>query len=56
MLTKNHVIKKYVEVDAQLHEFLNSALDGGNWSTSLPDYFKSGGWVGHTDGLDAVAN
>jgi len=26
-------------VDVQLHEFLNSALDGGEWSASRPGRF-----------------
>ena len=28
--------KVHLEIDVQLHTFLNSALDGGEWSASLP--------------------
>jgi hypothetical protein len=45
----------------QLHSFLNSAVDGGEWAASDPGRaFPSGertpdtgGWVGHRPGLDA---
>jgi hypothetical protein len=46
----------------QTHVFLNSALDGGEWSASRPDRFTPGeiapgthwigGWVGPRAGLD----
>jgi hypothetical protein len=51
-------------VEVQLHAFLTSALDGGEWSTSRPDRFTPGerapgthwigGWVGSRAVLDAV--
>jgi hypothetical protein len=44
--------------------FLTSALDGGEWSISLPCRFipadtgpctrRVGGWMGHTAGLDVM--
>jgi hypothetical protein len=47
-----------------LHEFLTSALDGGEWSASRPGHFTPrerapgthgiGGWVGPRAGPDAV--
>jgi hypothetical protein len=49
-------------VDAEIHIFLTSALDGGEWSTSRPGRFTPGerdpgthwigGWVGLRAGLD----
>jgi hypothetical protein len=51
-------------VDVQLHAFLTSALDGGEWSASRPGRFTHregtpgthwiGGWVGPRAVLDAV--
>jgi hypothetical protein len=51
-------------VEVQLHAFLTSALDGGEWSASCPGRFTPsetapsthwiGGWVGHRAVLDAV--
>jgi hypothetical protein len=35
-LTEHHAIKAYCGVDVQLHAFLTSALDGGEWSASRP--------------------
>jgi len=52
-------------VEVQLHQFLTSALDGGEWSASRPGRFSLregapgthwiGGWVGLKAGLDTVA-
>jgi len=52
-------------VEVQLHAFLTSAIDTGEWSASRPGRFSSrirvpsthriGGWVGLRVGLDAVA-
>jgi hypothetical protein len=38
-LIKYHGIKTYGGVDVWLHSFLTSALDGGEWSASLPGRF-----------------
>jgi hypothetical protein len=35
-LTKHHTIKMYEGVEVQLHVFLTSALDEGEWSDSRP--------------------
>jgi hypothetical protein len=55
----------YWGVELQLHAFLTSALDGGEWSTSRSGCFTPGeralgtrligGWVGPRAILDAVA-
>jgi hypothetical protein len=52
-------------VGAELHKFLNSALDGGEWSASrpgrfihggrAPDIYRIGGSVDTRAGLDLVA-
>jgi hypothetical protein len=52
-------------MEVELHAFLNSALDGGEWSASCPGCFTTGGralcthwtggWVGLRAGLDTVA-
>jgi hypothetical protein len=52
-------------VKVQLHVFLTSAVDGGEWSASRPGHFSTGikahgthwigGLAGITAGLDAVA-
>jgi hypothetical protein len=34
-----YAIKTYVRVEVQLHAFLTSALDGGEWSASRPGHF-----------------
>jgi hypothetical protein len=57
-------MKRYGEVDVQIHVFLISALVGGEWSVShhgrsIPDERASdtqwiGGWVGPITGLDNV--
>jgi hypothetical protein len=57
-------MKAHWGVEVQLHAFLTSALDGGEWSASRPGLFTSrertpgtrwiGGWVGPRAGLDAV--
>jgi hypothetical protein len=57
-------MKTYWGVDVQLHAFLTSAIDGGEWSVSHPCPFTPrerapgthwiGGWVGSRAGLDAV--
>jgi hypothetical protein len=54
----------YWWVEAQLHTFLTSALDGGEWSASRPGRFTPresapgasgmGGWVGPRACLDTV--
>jgi len=57
-------MKMYWGSGIQLHSFLISALDGGEWSVSRADRFTSGerahdthwieGWVDSRAGLDAV--
>jgi hypothetical protein len=57
-------MKAYWGVNIQIHIFLTSALDGGEWSASRPFRFTPGkrapgthwigGWVGPTAGLDNV--
>jgi hypothetical protein len=52
-------------VEVEIHEFLTSSLDGGEWLVSSlsrfnrkkisPDTHWIGGWVGHRVGIDAVA-
>jgi len=77
-LTKHHAIMMYVcfhlaprredngGMEVQLHAFLTSALDSGEWSASRAGYFTPapvrspgthwiGGWVGLRTILDAVA-
>jgi len=54
----------YWGVEVQIHAFLTSALDGGEWSAFRPGRFTSseiargthwiGGWVGPRAVLDAV--
>jgi hypothetical protein len=41
--TKYHTMKTLRRVEVQLHTFLNSALDGGNWSASRFRRFNQGG-------------
>jgi hypothetical protein len=52
-------------METQLHAFLTSALDGGEWSATQPVRFTpgerappgthwTGGWVGPRAGLDTV--
>jgi hypothetical protein len=63
-LTKHHAMKTYWGVEVYLHEFLAPALDGGEWSASLPGLLTPrerapgshwiGGWVGPRAVLDAV--
>ena len=36
-----HAMKAYGAVAVQSHQFLNSTLDGGEWSTSPPGRFTS---------------
>jgi hypothetical protein len=58
-------MKRYWGVEVQLHAFLTSELDGGEWSASRPGRFTPrerapgthwiGGWVGPRADLDAVA-
>ena len=38
-LSKYRVVKKYREVDVQLHIFLSSALVGSDWLVSRPGRF-----------------
>jgi hypothetical protein len=51
-LTKHHILKTYGRVEVQLHAFLTSALDGGEWSRSRPGRFIPGerasdiNWIG----------
>jgi hypothetical protein len=57
-------MKAYGGVEVQLHAFLTSALDGGEWSASRSDRFTPrerapgthwiGGWVGPRAVLDTV--
>jgi hypothetical protein len=64
-LIKHHATKTFGEMEAQLHAFLTSALDGGEWSASRPGRLIAGerapgthgigGWVGLRAGLDEVA-
>jgi hypothetical protein len=64
-LTKYFAMKKYGRVEALLHAFLTSALDGGEWSASRPARFTpreratgthwTGGWLDPRAELDAVA-
>jgi hypothetical protein len=56
-----HVLKAYWEVEIQIHAFLTSALDGGEWSASSPlpanillGTHWIGGWMGTRAGLGAV--
>lgn len=37
-----HVMKAYVELELQLHFYLTSRLDGGEWSTSRSDHLRLG--------------
>jgi hypothetical protein len=56
-------MQTYGRVEASLHAFLNSELDGHEWSESRsgrfnprerdPGTLSIGGWVGPTAGLDA---
>jgi hypothetical protein len=57
-------MKTYGGVELYLQAFLTFALDGGEWSASLPGRFTPregapdthwiGGWMGPRAGLDAV--
>jgi hypothetical protein len=38
-LSEHHTTKAYWGVEVQLHAFLTSALDGGEWSASRPGRF-----------------
>jgi hypothetical protein len=38
-LTKHHVMKTWWGIEAHLHAFLTSVLDGGDWSASRPGRF-----------------
>jgi hypothetical protein len=56
-------MKGFREVEVQLHVFLASALDGGEWTASgpypgerTPGALWTEGWAGSTAGLDAVVN
>jgi hypothetical protein len=63
-LTQHHAMKAYWGVEVYIHEFLTSALDGGEWSGSRPGRFTPrerapgthwiGGWVGRRAVLDTV--
>jgi hypothetical protein len=64
-LTKHHAMKTYWGVEVKLHAFLNSALDGGEWSASRLGHFTPGErtpgtrwigvWLGPRAVLDTVA-
>jgi len=41
-LIKHHTMKTCGGMEVQLHEFLTSALDGGDWSASPPGRFTPG--------------
>jgi hypothetical protein len=59
-------MKAYWGMEVQLHAFLTSALDEGEWSASRPGRFTPreralgthwiGGWLGPRAVLDAVVN
>jgi hypothetical protein len=61
---KYYAMKAHGAVDVEIHIFLTSALDGGEWSASLPGHFTPGerdpythwigGWVGPRASLDDV--
>jgi len=62
-LTKHHAMKMQWGVEVQLHAFLSSAIDGGEWSASRPGRFtpRKSPWYpldrwlgGPRAGLDAV--
>jgi hypothetical protein len=63
-LTEHHAMKVYWGVEVYLHAFLDSALDGGEWSVSITGRFTPservsvthwiGSWVGPSAGLDTV--
>jgi hypothetical protein len=65
ILTKHHYMKMYGGVEVQLHAFLTSPLDGGEWLTPrlgpfnpgvrAPGTHWIGGWVGPSVGMDVVA-
>jgi len=38
-LTDHHAIKAYWGVEVEIHAFLTSTLDGGEWSASRPGRF-----------------
>jgi hypothetical protein len=64
-LTKHHTMKEYCGVEEDLHAFLTSTLNGGEWSASRPGCFTPrerapgthwiGGWVGPRTCMDVVA-
>jgi len=60
---KHHAVKTYLEMQVQIHVFLTSVLDGGEWSASCPSCFipwripgthMTGGWVGPRPSLNEV--
>jgi hypothetical protein len=61
---KHYAIEDVWGGEVQLHALLTSALDGGEWSTSLPCHFTPweitpgthslGSWVGPRVGVEAV--
>jgi hypothetical protein len=63
-LTEHHAITAYWGVKVQIHAFLPSALDGGEWLDSRPGRFSHGerapatywigDWVGPRAGLDVI--
>jgi len=38
----HHAIQRYGGLEVELHKFLNSAPDGGDWSASRPVRFTPG--------------
>jgi hypothetical protein len=62
-LTSNHVMKTHGRLEVQLHAFVTSVLNGGEWSASRLGLFTpgielgthwTGGWVGLRAGLDVL--
>jgi len=47
-LTKHHAMKTYGGVELQIHAFITSALDGGEWSASRPGRFTPGNKARYT--------
>jgi hypothetical protein len=41
-VTEHHAMKPYGEMEVELHAFLTSAVDGGEWLVSCPRRFTPG--------------